>query len=126
MLRGVDGENPELEAIRAMQYEGSRFEIAQGFRETGNELAREKKWNDAREFYGKAVATVLGDDKWEKPEDPVEAAKQEQETLEASYVNRALCQLELSMYLLPDAINDDTNSVGKKTTDQQPSTAPRP
>ncbi|KAL1957557.1 hypothetical protein VTO42DRAFT_5784 [Malbranchea cinnamomea] len=94
----MDGENTALEAIRALQYEGTRAEIAQGFRETGNELAREKKWSDAREFYSKAIATLTGEDKWEKPKDPEAEARQQRETLEASYVNRALCQLELKNY----------------------------
>lgn len=109
LVRCLDGENPELEAIRALQYEGSRFEIAGGFRETGNELAREKKWTDAREFYTKAITTILGEDKWEKPEDPAEAAKKEKEILEASYVNRALCQLEMSMLTIPASILPSTD-----------------
>ncbi|WEW62003.1 HSP70/90 co-chaperone [Emydomyces testavorans] len=51
-------ENVFLEAIRALQHEGTRAEVAGGFHETGNELAREKNWVDAREFYGKALAAI--------------------------------------------------------------------
>lgn len=79
-----------------MQYEGTRAEIAHGFRESGNELAREKKWLDAREFYNKAIATLNGEDKWEKGDNPEKEKRKEKEIEEACYVNRALCNLELS------------------------------
>lgn len=93
----LDGENLFVEAIRAMQNEGTRADVADGFRDTGNELARAKSWKDAKEFYSKGIAVFLGENKWEKPEDPVKEAKRDRELEEACYINRALCNLELSM-----------------------------
>ncbi|KAK2787608.1 hypothetical protein FQN53_005058 [Emmonsiellopsis sp. PD_33] len=93
-----DEENIALEAIRALQYEGTRPEVAQGFRESGNELTREKKWSDGKEFYTKAIAVLTGENKWEKSEDPEADAVKEQQIAEACYTNRALCNLELKNY----------------------------
>jgi len=94
----VDGENAELDAIRALQYEGTKVEIAQGFKEQGNEMVKARMWSDAKEFYTKGIA-VLTDkskDKWERDEDVELEAKKERELQEQSYTNRALCHLELS------------------------------
>jgi hypothetical protein len=125
-----DTENPALEALKALAYEGTVAEVAGNFREQGNECARAKQWTDAREYYDKALAVVkhgvpkpevnealkLGDNEgppqvdWleNKPEDgqaevkeevdPVAEAKKEREIEEACFVNRALCNLELSTY----------------------------
>jgi len=87
-----------LDALHALQNEGTRGEVAQNFREQGNEAAREKRWIDAKEFYTKAIAVILvKEDKWDKPEDLEEEAKLLRQAEEASYINRALCHLELSM-----------------------------
>jgi hypothetical protein len=88
-----------LDAIRALQYEGTKAEIAQGFKEQGNEMVKEKMWKDAREFYtkGLAVLTTTLEDKWEKGEDAELEARKEKELKEQCYTNRALCHLELSM-----------------------------
>ena len=40
---GLDGENVMLDALHALQNEGTRGEVAQNFREQGNEGAREKR-----------------------------------------------------------------------------------
>lgn len=89
-----------LDALQAMQNEGTRAEVAQSYREQGNEAAKEKRWIDAKEFYTKAIAVILAKvDKWEKPEDPNEEAKLLRQVEEASYINRALCNLELRMFL---------------------------
>ncbi|PGH13482.1 hypothetical protein AJ79_03612 [Helicocarpus griseus UAMH5409] len=93
-----DEDNIGIEAIRALQYEGTRPEVAQGFRESGNEVTREKKWADGKEFYTKAIAVLTGENKWEKSEDPEGDAKKEHEIAEACYTNRALCNLELKNY----------------------------
>ncbi|KAL8819354.1 MAG: hypothetical protein Q9223_002190, partial [Gallowayella weberi] len=57
-----DGEAPEenvqLEALRALQYEGTRAEVALGFKERGNEMVAEKRWKDAKEFYTKGIAAL--------------------------------------------------------------------
>ncbi|KAL8765129.1 MAG: hypothetical protein Q9194_006675, partial [Teloschistes cf. exilis] len=51
-------ENIELEAFKALQYEGTRAEIALGFKERGNEMVAEKRWGDAKEFYTKGIAAL--------------------------------------------------------------------
>jgi hypothetical protein len=98
-MRGVEGQNDALDAIRALQYEGTKSEIAQGFKTQGNEMVAQKLWSDAKEFYTKGLA-VLNDkseDKWEKPEDPDTDAKLVRQLKEQIYANRALANLELSM-----------------------------
>ncbi|KAL3472168.1 hypothetical protein BJX99DRAFT_236057 [Aspergillus californicus] len=94
-----NGENVLLDALRALQNEGTRGEVAQGFREQGNEAAKEKRWVDAKEFYSKALAVLRSkEDKWDKPEDEAEEGKVRRQVEEASYINRALCNLELRNY----------------------------
>lgn len=89
-----------LEAIRALQYEGTKADIAQGFKDRGNEMVQEKAWKDAKEFYSKGVAvlTTKEEDKWEKAEDFDEEMKRRKTLEEQIYVNRALCNLELREY----------------------------
>lgn len=82
-----------------MQNEGTRGDVAQNFREQGNEAAREKRWIDAKEFYSKAIAVVQAKvDKWEKPENVNEEQSLLRQVEEASFINRALCNLELSTF----------------------------
>lgn len=89
-----------LDAIRALQNEGTRGDVAQNFREQGNESAKAKMWKDAKEFYTKAIAVLnVKEDQWEKPEDPEVEKKLLREVEEACYTNRALCNLELSMWI---------------------------
>lgn len=88
-----------LDALRALQYEGTRGEVALNFREQGNEAAKERNWRDAKEFYTKGIAVLnvkTEDDKWEKPTDLTKEKAMQREAREACYVNRALCNLELS------------------------------
>lgn len=86
-----------LDAIQAIQNEGTRGEVAQNYREQGNEAAREKRWVDAKEFYTKAIAVLQAKvDKWDQPEDLAAEEKLKREVEEASFINRALCNLELS------------------------------
>ncbi|KAI9678397.1 MAG: hypothetical protein M1822_008043 [Bathelium mastoideum] len=103
-------ENTALEAIKAMAYEGSRAEQAENFRQQGNEHARVRNWSDAREFYTRAIVVLKAPPK--SPEDRIEEmpemevveideeaeARREKEVEEASYTNRALCNLELKNY----------------------------
>ena len=121
---GAGGENTELEALKALAYEGTRLEVATNFREQGNECARAKQWSDAREFYSKALSALSGHFQSEEEpeidlgvggpssepgkivgelndEDDLELDRSEEERKEkaieeACYVNRALCNLELS------------------------------
>ena len=60
---------------------------------------KEKRWKDAKEFYTKGVATFTAKEgKWDQPEDAEAEAKQLKLLEEQVYVNRALCNLELSEY----------------------------
>ncbi|KAK5231642.1 HSP70/90 co-chaperone [Exophiala xenobiotica] len=95
-----DGENVMIEAIKALQYEGTKAEVAQGFKERGNEMAADKQWSDAKEFYTKGIVvlTAKGEDKWDKAQDIAEEEKQRLTLEEQLYVNRALCNLELKNY----------------------------
>lgn len=106
----LDGENIELEAIRALQYEGSRSEVALGFKERGNEMVQAKRWKDGRDLYTQALEVLHKSpqrpppNKGPKPSELDQELKTEKETdtrqekaiEEACYVNRALCNLELS------------------------------
>ncbi|KAF1848503.1 TPR repeat protein-like protein [Cucurbitaria berberidis CBS 394.84] len=106
---GEGGENLALEALKAMAYEGTRAEVAENFRQQGNECARAKQWVDAKEFYNKAIAALKGPQNHRDPDaagpdvievelDEEEEAKKEKVIEEACYVNRALCNLEKKNY----------------------------
>lgn len=97
-------ENDELEAMKALAYEGTPAEVAQGFKERGNESFKEKGWKDAKEFYTKAIQVLLIEvrkrQKGEKSEagDDADEIKKEVGILEACLVNRAACHLELKNF----------------------------
>ena len=61
-------------------------------------MTKVKMWADAKEFYTKGIAVLTGPNKWEEGEDPETERKKEKALEEACYVNRALCNLELSIY----------------------------
>ncbi len=117
----ADGENVMIEAIKALQYEGTKAEVAQGFKERGNEMVAEKHWGDAKEFYTKGIAvlTAKGEDKWDKPKDMAEEEKQRLTLEEQLYVNRALCNLELSRSCCgtEDILADDAENYRSTTLD---------
>ncbi|RMZ80070.1 hypothetical protein DV737_g3150, partial [Chaetothyriales sp. CBS 132003] len=94
------GEDENLvDAFRALQYEGTKAEVVQGFKDQGNEAVKEKRWKDAKEFYTNAIAVVTAKEgKWERPEDAAAEAQQLKVLEEQVYVNRALCNLELKNY----------------------------
>jgi hypothetical protein len=102
---GEGGENVALEGLRAIAYEGTRAEMAGNFRENGNDCARARQWKDAKTYYTQALAALKGPRQGSQDEDglkieideKVEDAK-ERVIEEACYVNRALCNLELSRY----------------------------
>ncbi|KAK6507352.1 hypothetical protein TWF481_005789 [Arthrobotrys musiformis] len=77
-----EGTNDAIEALKALAYEGEPFEIAENFRQQGNEAYRSKYWRDAIEFYTKALAVGCTVD----------------EINGACYANRAACNLELKNY----------------------------
>ena len=102
-----DGENMELEALKALAYEGTRAEIAQNFREQGTELIKaEKRYAEAREFYTKALLALKAPPPAPDPEqgpqvieiDEGAEEKKERSIEEVCLVNRALCNLEMSNY----------------------------
>lgn len=78
-------ENVELEAIRALQYEGTPLENAQNFKEQGNEMVKLRRWKDGQEFYTNAIDLLRQAE-----------GREERELQTICYVNRALCNLELS------------------------------
>lgn len=104
-----DEENPELDAIRALIYEGTRAEIASNFREQGNEDARLKRWKEAKEFYTKGLAALKGERKDEDPSGEDENRK-EAAIKELLLVNRALCHLEIRTCSRCHARLDQNNS----------------
>ncbi|KAK7981894.1 TPR-like protein [Apiospora saccharicola] len=112
-------ENDETEALKAMAYEGSPLEVASDFKNKGNECFKVKGWWDAKEFYTKAILVLAAEErkraavaKGKTPpaappttsgaEEEVvgeeEEIQEQRKVLEASYVNRAACQLELKNY----------------------------
>src|SRR5271169_1174526 len=76
-----DTENVELEALKALAYEGTPLEIAKNFKEQGNEAFRERRYRDALGFYSNGISAESGDVELER-------------TL---LLNRAAANLELSM-----------------------------
>ncbi|TAQ90045.1 hypothetical protein B7494_g1648 [Chlorociboria aeruginascens] len=99
-------ENDDLEALKALAYEGTPLEVAAGFKERGNESFQERGWVDAKEFYGKGIQVLIAEvrrrqkgAKKENGEGDVEQEVQgEIKVLEACLVNRAACHLELKNY----------------------------
>ncbi|KAK3294037.1 uncharacterized protein B0H64DRAFT_433290 [Chaetomium fimeti] len=55
-------DNEELAALQALAYDGTPLENAINFKEQGNECFREKRWADAKEFYGKGVAVLAAEE----------------------------------------------------------------
>lgn len=55
---GAGGSNVELEALKALAYDGTRAEIAQNFKNQGNDCVKLKNWMDAREFYSRGLAAL--------------------------------------------------------------------
>jgi hypothetical protein len=89
-LESTDSENDELEAIRALAYEGTPREVALNFKEQGNEAFREKRYRDALGFYSNGLSAKCGELDVEEP----------------LLLNRAAVNLELGMSL--GIINEKT------------------
>lgn len=95
--------NDDIEALKALAYEGTPAEVAQGFKERGNESFKEKAWKDAKEFYGKGIQVLLLEVR-KRQSSRTKAKKKKSEVklelaiLEACLVNRAACHLELKNY----------------------------
>ena len=96
-MRPTGDDNELLEAIKALQYEGTKAEVLQNFKDQGNEMVKNKRWQDAKEFYTKGIAVLTSKaDKWDKQENEDADAASLKLLEEQIYVNRALCNLELS------------------------------
>lgn len=80
-----------------MQYEGTRSEVALGFKENGNEMVKVKRWKDGKEFYTQALGVLHKESKQDPKSDTDQGAEiqKEKKIEEACYINRALCNLEL-------------------------------
>lgn len=101
-------DNDAIAALQAMNYEGSALENAADFKERGNECFKVKGYVDAREFYAKGISVLFIEERKRKngeittnPEgepDSEEEIALQKEMLEALYVNRAACNLELDNY----------------------------
>ncbi|CAI8501363.1 unnamed protein product [Pichia kudriavzevii] len=78
-----DGEErSEIEALKALAYEGEPDEVAENFKKQGNSSYKGKAWKDAIEFYTKGLSVNCG-------VKSIDAAL---------YLNRAACNLELKNY----------------------------
>lgn len=122
-----DEDNAELEALKAMSYEGKPHEIADNFKTQGNDCYKVKKYKDAVDYYTQAI-TVQIEGSIDKKFDSEEERKVEADLLKtvqiAAYSNRAACNLELKNYrrcindcksalLLDPAHNKSTFRAGK-------------
>ena len=117
----LDDENIELEAMRALKYEGTPLEIALGLKQDGNELAGLKRWKEAKDVYTQALGVLHKSQRTPTPAESIGisevatleqvSSQREKSIEEACYVNRALCNLELSMTpsgdLMGSAITSD-------------------
>jgi hypothetical protein len=81
-----------------LQYDGTKSEVLQNFKDQGNEMVQSKRWNDAKEFYSRGVAVLTNkvDQHWDEPENQQEEIMKVRLLEEQIFVNRALCNLELS------------------------------
>ncbi|CCK68074.1 HSP70/90 family co-chaperone CNS1 KNAG_0A03950 [Huiozyma naganishii CBS 8797] len=79
---GDGGENVELEALKALAYEGEPHEIAENFKNQANDLYKVKRFRDARELYTKGIKVFCED----------------KSINESLFANRAACELELKNY----------------------------
>ncbi|KAG5926306.1 hypothetical protein E4U42_003425, partial [Claviceps africana] len=103
-------ENDDIAALQALNYEGTPLENGVDFKARGNECFKVRGYVDAREFYTKGIQILAAEERRRngadgegegegegEDEDEDEVAAQ-RSTLEALYVNRAACHLELDNY----------------------------
>ncbi|KAI0650668.1 40S ribosomal protein S7 [Trametes meyenii] len=87
-------EDVAISALQSLAYEGTPDEIAQNFKEQGNDYFKGKRYREAIGFYNQGVDA--------KPTD--------QTILEALYCNRAACNLELQNY--GSVLRDCSKAIG--------------
>ncbi len=63
-----DEENDDLEALKALAYEGEPLEVTRNFRQQGNDAFKERRWRDAVEFYTKGIQILNEERKMKKME----------------------------------------------------------
>ncbi|KAI9840185.1 MAG: hypothetical protein M1837_001857 [Sclerophora amabilis] len=106
---GAGGENVDLEALKALAFEGSPTEVAKNFKEQGNECYKARVWKDAVEFYTKGLAVLegsrkkiqeggAGTDTEGNEDDGKVDVKEAKDIAETLLVNRAASNLELQNY----------------------------
>ncbi|AGO13611.1 AaceriAGL268Cp [[Ashbya] aceris (nom. inval.)] len=78
----ASGENVELEALKALAYDGEPHEVAENFKNQGNDLYKVKRFRDARVMYNKGIEVKCEDAR----------------VNELLLLNRAACELELKNY----------------------------
>ncbi len=112
-------ENDDLEAFKALAYEGPPSEIATNFKEQGNDVFKTRRWGDAKEFYTKAIVVLEAEERKRKEEaklveggakvekkemtpEEVDVEKKEvaeqKKLLEACLGNRSACHVQLKNY----------------------------
>jgi tetratricopeptide (TPR) repeat protein len=103
-------ENDDIEALKALAYEGNPSEVSLSFKEHGNDAFKEQKYADAKEFFTKAVQVLQAEArKRTMPGRVLEAGgtpasmeesevSTERSLLEACLANRAACHLKLRNY----------------------------
>ncbi|KAH0496836.1 hypothetical protein TgHK011_004180 [Trichoderma gracile] len=105
----MEEDNDDIAALQALAYEGSALENAADFRERGNECFKVRGYKDASEFYAKGISVLSLEERkrargevTKHPEtgepDSEEEIRRQREMLEAMYVNRAACHLEMQNY----------------------------
>lgn len=97
----IEKDNPSIDALKALVYEGDPDEIAINFKNQGNSLFKEKKYKDAIIRYTKALEAKSGVDEIDI----------------ACYTNRAACNLELRNYRR--CINDCKLALAKDSSNMK-------
>ncbi|KFY43960.1 hypothetical protein V494_01723 [Pseudogymnoascus sp. VKM F-4513 (FW-928)] len=111
-------DNDELEAFKALAYEGTPSEVAQNFKEQGNDVFKLKSWADAKEFYSKAINVLQAEQRKRAEEKTLQEGlsqagksvpptlsaedeaeiKEQLKLLEACLGNRSACHVQLKNY----------------------------
>lgn len=99
-------ENDDTAALQALDYEGTPLENATDFKERGNGCFKVRGYVDAKEFYTRGILILAveerkrnrGEVKEGEAQDSEDEIKGQRSVLEAMYVNRAACHLELENY----------------------------
>jgi len=116
-LEDIDPENNDIAALQALSYEGSPLENGTDFKERGNEVFKQKRWIDAREFYKRGIDILWLEERRRareksgapangapnpapmgKSSDTPDEIEKERAVLAQLYTNRAACHLWLENF----------------------------